>query len=254
MAPMETSPTQAVRDSSAAEGRRAPEGPALVLVHGAGGGAWEWATWSAELAPGHRVVDAVELQPTSDGLARTGLADYRRQVSERARAHGAGVVLVGASMGGILAASVADEVAADMLVLVSPVPPVPWNRWLARPDRQPGVIPWGADRSIATTATALPDADPDVWEFAAARWRDESVLALDEALRGVAVRRPRCPVLVIAGTADVDVPWRVSQRFARAWEADYVELAGVSHVGPLLGRSARFAARVAEAWISRFHI
>ena len=38
-----------------------------VLVHGAGGGAWEWCLWERELAAAGVVPRAVELRPTAQG-------------------------------------------------------------------------------------------------------------------------------------------------------------------------------------------
>jgi hypothetical protein len=38
-----------------------------VLVHGAGGGAWEWCLWERELAAAGMVPRAVELRPKAQG-------------------------------------------------------------------------------------------------------------------------------------------------------------------------------------------
>ncbi|MCE3002899.1 MAG: alpha/beta hydrolase [Xanthomonadaceae bacterium] len=95
-----------------------------VLVHGAGGGAWEWLVWQRVLAARGAVVHAVDLQPARAGLVATTLEDYAAQVESAVRSAGQ-PVLVGASLGGLLAAMVAVRCPVAALVLVNPMPPAP---------------------------------------------------------------------------------------------------------------------------------
>jgi len=73
---------------------------------------------------------------------------------------------------------------------------------------------------------------------------------LDEAAAGVALPRPRVPVLVIASDDDTDIPPATSQALAEAWSADFLATPG-SHVDPLLGRQAPALARHVLAWHHR---
>src|SRR6478609_7416496 len=84
----------------------------VVCVHGAGGGGWEWAIWARVFA--HRGFAGIE---------KTSFADYRDQVLEWCRGAGEGAVLVGASLGGLLALAVAHAVRPAALILVNPLPP-----------------------------------------------------------------------------------------------------------------------------------
>jgi len=220
----------------------------VQLIHGAGGGAWEWNPWSEVLrAHGHQV-DAIDLMPAPDGIEATTLADYAAQV--RAAAAGARPILVGASLGGLLALMAADEVAPGALVLVNPMPPAPLN--LALPDRapHPARMPWRSQASLAGTRRAMPDADDAACLYAFQRWRDESGAVLDAARAGVEVPKPACPVLVMASTRDEDVPEEISIELARWLDADLVRVHGASHVGPLLGRRAARCAEFAVAWLA----
>ena len=89
-----------------------------VCVHGAGGGGWEWTIWARVLAArGWRVV-APDLLPAADGLAATALADYRAQVLAWCAQASPSPLLVGASLGGLLALSIAAQANARALVLV----------------------------------------------------------------------------------------------------------------------------------------
>ncbi|MDW8479131.1 MAG: alpha/beta hydrolase family protein [Xanthomonadales bacterium] len=216
-----------------------------LLVHGAGGGAWEWQAWRPVLEAAGIAAEAIELEPAPGGLAATGYADYLAQVLEAGRGCEA---LVGASLGGLLAAEAASPLGVRALALVNPVPPAPWHRLL--PERAwPKVVPWASTSTLEGTREALPDATEETVREAARRWRDESGRVLAEAWAGRRVGRPQAALLVIAGAEDRDLPPAIAAALAHAWDAEYLELPGCGHLSPLLGRSApAVAARVAE-WV-----
>lgn len=218
-----------------------------LCVHGAGGGAWEWAVWLRVLAAAGAAARALDLCPR-EPLESTRLADYREQVAAAARDLDA-PVLVGASLGALLVALVADAVAARALVLVNPLPPAPWHRDMPARAAWPARVPWRQRAGLAGTRRALPDAGVGTAEWAWRRWRDEAGAVLAEAAAGVSAQRPRCPVLVVASTADAEVPCALSAALARDWRADLVRVPGASHVGPLLGACAPAVARQVAAWV-----
>lgn len=224
-----------------------PPSVSAVLVHGAGAGAWEWNVWLGVLRSHGIDPHALELQPTAAGLAMTTLADYASQVRDRLLSLPRPRVLVGASLGGLLAAMCAAD--ADALVLVNPVPCRPWHSQL--PARQwSGVVHWQRDARLAKTRHGMPDADAASALFAYRRWRDESGAALRLAWAGVEVPTPTCPVLFLVSAADDDVPPGVSRAMAREWCARSLEALAASHVGPLLGKAAAPAAGQAVAWLN----
>lgn len=96
-----------------------------VLIHGAGGSAWDWHLVEAELrARGHEVV-APDL-PCDDDSA--GLAEYANTVVAAVvdRVDGrSGVVVVAHSLAGFTAPLVCDRLSVDLLVLVAPMIPAP---------------------------------------------------------------------------------------------------------------------------------
>jgi pimeloyl-ACP methyl ester carboxylesterase len=218
----------------------------VVCVHGAGGGGWEWAIWARVLGARGFGVFAPDLLPAARGLATTRFEDYRAQVLEWCRGMSEAPVLVGASLGGLLALTVVRDVSASALVLVNPLQP----SGLVDSLPSPTVVPWRSRRTLASTRRAMPDADDAARIHAFRRWRDESGAVLDEARAGVAIEAPGCPVLVFASEHDTDVPAESSCLLAATLEADFDQVAGASHVGPLLGRSAaRTAERVAD-WLA----
>lgn len=218
---------------------------AAVLVHGAGGGGWEWVVWARVLEAAGLEVLAPDLQPGVAGLAATTLDDYAGQVGDWLRAVPRPRLLVGASLGGLLAMMQAGQ--ADALVLVNPLPPegLPGEGR----DAADGCVPWGRRASLAGTRQALPDAAPATLAWAWRRWRDESAQVLAQARAGRAVARPACPVLVIASEGDDEVSAAASAALAARWGADLLRVPG-SHVGPLLGRQAAGIAAQAVDWMN----
>src|SRR5690606_37144957 len=153
----------------------------VVCVHGAGGGGWEWAVWARVLGARGFDVMAPDLQPVADGIAATRLHDYRAQVAGWCEGAGQMPILIGASLGGLLALAVARSVNPAALVLVNPMPP----GGVAGSIPSPPVIPWRSRRSLSSTRRAMPDCDDASRLFAYRHWRDESGAVLDEAHAGI---------------------------------------------------------------------
>ena len=225
-----------------------------VFVHGAGGGAWEWAIWQRVFTAYGWSVVARDLQPAQSGLAQTHLQDYAQQVEDWARAESnrkqdepRRIVLVGASLGGLLALIAAPRIAPAALVLVNPLPPADIEPQ-CEPRQLPDIVPWGSARSFASTYRAMADADDAARRFAFRRWRDESGAVLREASIGVVVEATACPVLVVASELDADVPVATSRALAAASGASFRLLRGANHLTPLLGRTAGEVAGEAVAW------
>lgn len=221
----------------------------VLLLHGAGGGAWEWALWRGLFAARGWCVHAPDFRPTADGLERAGLADCLDQARAARDAAGPDAVLIGASLGGLIALQLAAESPPPALVLINPLPPAPWHALL--PARQwPERVPWGRERSLAGTRRSLFDADEATCLAAFRLWRDESGRVLREARAGVTLALPACPALVQVSLDDEDVPPAASVALAEALGADLLRLPGTSHVGPLLGRRATRRAAQAVEWLN----
>lgn len=82
--------------------------------------------------------------------------------------------------------------------------------------------------------------------YAFRRWRDESVLAMQEA-EWLPLSEPECPVVVIAAKADRDVRWEESYALAMRLRAECWTVPG-DHLSPLLSQQAVCLAERALAW------
>lgn len=220
----------------------------LCFLHGSGGGAWEWNVWARVFAARGLHVYAPDLQPSPRGLAATTLDDYIAQARVAVDAMPRPRIVVGASLGGLLALANASQ--ADALVLVNPLPPRPWQEALPAFSKQGDIVPWASTASLGGTRRALFDADEATCIYAFRRWRDESATVLREARAGISLPLPSCPTLMIVSGKDEDVPENVSRTFADALNARVLYLPDASHVGPLLGRSAATVAEQAVDWLN----
>lgn len=217
----------------------------VVCIHGAGGGGWEYDKWRTIFsAAGHQMI-ASDLVPSPDGLAATSFDDYLNQVKEWLPAHGP-IILVGASMGGILALKVAEVCQVAALVLVNSVPPAAVGKSRAGRDYPP-VVHW-ANSPIEDTRESLFDSDEPTVQWAYTQWRDESGRVMNDIGAGVEVLPPTVPTLAVLGEADTDIPYQTGLALAEWADADLFLYHGMSHVGPLLSQRAEEVARSVLLW------
>lgn len=218
-----------------------------IMVHGAGGGGWEYDFWAKEFrAKGWKVV-ARDLKPSPKGLAKTAFKDYLGQVEAWGKNAKRPLVLVGASMGGALALKASEKLRPDALVLINSVLPKGVVKSVdSKP--YPPVIKW-ANGPLRDTEDAMPDSDRKTILWAWKKWRDESGGVLNELKKGIAAAKPSCPVLVLISENDTDIPPAHSEKLAKYLQANTLLLKKASHVGPLMGTKAKETAGLALSWI-----
>lgn len=227
--------------------------PPIVLIHGAGGGAFEWCVWQRVLAAEGWQVHTPEWQPAAGGLAATQFEDYLQQLQRSLADLPANPVLIGASLGGLYALELAAGVAASALVLINPMPPIGPALDLLPPADGRAVIPWAETASLESTARALPDASPATWHWLWRQWRNESGAVLRTARAGRSILKPDMPCLMVVSGKDADVPQQATQGLAAHWAMETLLLPEASHVGPLLGHDAAAVAMRVHHWL-RFRL
>jgi pimeloyl-ACP methyl ester carboxylesterase len=216
----------------------------LLLVHGMNGGSWYLRAYLESAAAAGWDAWAVNLRghwgsrPVAD-LGRVSVLDYVQDVRDCLDALGPAVVL-GHSMGGLVAQKVAEEGRARAAIFLTSAAPrgIVMLRWavLSRMWRYVGVIsrsrPFlpSPEDAAALIANRLP-------REKAERLYPQLVLESGRAARelalgriGVDASRVRCPVLVVGAEHDVITPAAVQRKIATKYAATYLEAAGHAHM------------------------
>jgi pimeloyl-ACP methyl ester carboxylesterase len=241
-----------------------PRPASLLFVHGMWGGAWVWERWLPFFAARGWDGYALNLRgragsrPVAD-IGRVPFAAYVEDAAAAARRLG-DVVVVGHSMGGLVAQALAAQL--DPLAAVAVTPAAPRGIWalrsaglvLATLRYAPALVrsrPLLPSRRVmmrlALGGLPAPERDAVYRKLVPESARQ----ARDIALRGVAVDASavHCPMLVVAGGDDRLTPSSVVRRVARRYSATLYEYHGLGHMVPLEPRWQDVAGDVA-AWLA----
>lgn len=230
------------RSATAARDLRNVNTRSVVFIHGMWADANHWNRFRRAFERTGYSTRAVTL-PFHDtpqdlpGLQRTGILDY---VEKAGSDLGAGEpILIGHSLGGLVAQKLAEQGLARALVLLATVAPSGINSLTPSSTvcisgnlldllfSRPFIIPPRNARYGLTNTLSQREQTVIQQSFLY-----ESGRALREIITGaVAVdeRRVRCPVLVGVGSEDRATPRSVARRIARKYGADYHEYAGKCH-------------------------
>jgi pimeloyl-ACP methyl ester carboxylesterase len=221
--------------------RAQPSRPPMLMVHGIMGGSWYFAKWLEFFGARGHPAYALNLRghhgsrPVPD-IGRVSVMDYVTDVHDaardvRERHPGAPLVLVGHSMGGLVAQKAAETLELAGLVLLSAVPPagIPLLSWPLFRRQLKHVPAMLRSRAIVadpadSAALFLNRVDPVEVASFIPLWQPASGRAgRDITLGRVSVDASRiaCPMLVIAGGDDVAIPPRVQRAIARKYGATF---------------------------------
>jgi pimeloyl-ACP methyl ester carboxylesterase len=220
--------------------------PPLLFVHGIHAGAWMFERWIPWFEARGYVARAIDLRghgaaplPSGTRLGAVRFRDYVDDAAEAAAGLGRPVV-VGHSMGGLVAQALAERDAVAAAVLVSSAPPrgitVITPQLLRYQLRDlPAVLAsralfpsWAAMRDLALNRVAA-----DERRLLFDRLGAESgTVARQLSLTGVPIdrRRVRCPLLVLSGDEDQYVPLGRARQIAARYGAPLVVLRGRGHM------------------------
>jgi len=230
------------------------ERPPLILVHGAANSARVWTFWQDELARRGWSSYAIDLRghgaSAAGDLSATRMADYAADIVALARTLRQSPILVGWSMGGLVAMLAAAASNARACVGLAPSTParildaaIPLRAGTFGPEEY-GIVDRDPDRQ-----PAMADLDRAERMVALESLGQESRFARDERKAGVVVD-VQCPMLIVTGTSDTQWP---RQRYDDLhFAADHVSIDGASHWGLVLNR--RLLAGMASAvtsWLDK---
>lgn len=215
-----------------------------MFIHGLFVAGWMFERWMMHFAQRGRVTYALDLRghgasdPVVD-LGRVSVGDCIDDALRVARALGS-VIVVGHSLGGLIAQKLAELGAVSAAVLVSPAPPrgiplislrlvVREAKYLSALLRSREIRVERADADAIILNRIPPKERPAVF----ARFQPGSGRVGREIMLGaVAIdqRLVRCPVAVIAGDDDRFIPLRVARRVAAKYDAPLHVLPGRAHL------------------------
>jgi pimeloyl-ACP methyl ester carboxylesterase len=219
-------------------------GPPLLFVHGYFGLAIAFERMMECLtAKGHRCV-AIDLRGHGDSaltgkLGRVSIHDYADDVERVARQLG-DPVIVGHSMGGLLAQLAAVRGVAKGVVLMAPAPPrgipvlsfklaIHQARYMPAILTSRVVVPGRSDIR-ALVLNRVPEAEQD--KLLDLLVPDSGFAARQMSVYGVPVDRTRVkvPMLVIAGDQDLFIPFSRAERVAERYGAPLRQAIGRGHM------------------------
>jgi pimeloyl-ACP methyl ester carboxylesterase len=219
-------------------------GPPLLFVHGYFGLAVAFERMMACLSSkGHRCV-AIDLRGHGDSalsgdLGKVSIHEYADDVERVARLLG-DPVIIGHSMGGLLAQLAAERGVAKAIVLLSPAPPrgipvlsvklaIHQAKYMPAILTSRVVVPGRSDLR-ALVLNRVPESERDA--LLDMLVPDSGRAALQMSVLGVSVDRDRVkvPVLVMAGDEDLFIPLSRGQRVAARYGAQFLAAPGRGHM------------------------
>jgi pimeloyl-ACP methyl ester carboxylesterase len=215
--------------------------PPIVFVHGAANSARVWTLWQRATAGHGWPSYALDLRghgasPAAD-LGSTTMTDYADDVGYVVQAMAATPVLVGWSMGGLVALVAAARGGVAAVVALAPSPPArARDGTVTLRSGTFGPEEYGITGRDPLDQPTMPDLAADERAIALASLGRESRLARDERKAGIVVEALPCPALVVAGSADASYPPSAYRALPVA--ADRLDIEGASHWGLVLGRRA----------------
>jgi len=220
--------------------------PDVLLIHGLSGGAWQWEAYQQLFARRGYASHALDLRghhgsrPVPD-IGKVSMHDYVDDAMQVARRLDKPIV-IGHSMGGLVAQKVAEAGLCRALVLVTPAPP----RWIP-------IASWPLLRRQVRYMPALvrhrpllmrrADADALIFNrtprdaanlFFTRLVADSGRAGLEMSVGAVAVNESRvtAPVLVVVGLDDRFIVPRVARAVARKYRAELRTYRSFGHLIP----------------------
>jgi pimeloyl-ACP methyl ester carboxylesterase len=235
--------------------------PAVVLIHGAANSAGVWRFWRERLERAGYATRAPDLRghgraPCPD-LSRVSMGEYVADVATAIEGLASPPILVGWSMGGLVALMYGAVAATRGVLALAPATPGPLLEAPAERRPAPGIFgpeAYGITDRTSLTQPTMPDLDGEEIAVALASLGPESAFARQERRCGVWFdpRGFSGAVLIAAGQRDQLFPPAHCGRVARFLGAEYLELPGASHWGLVLNRRALDAAWPGIlAWLER---
>jgi pimeloyl-ACP methyl ester carboxylesterase len=217
------------------------EHPSVILVHGAANAAPVWTFWQQALATHGWASYAIDLRghgrSAAVDLSHISMHDYVADVQALALQLKRPPVVMGWSMGGLVAMmAAADGGVAACVALAPSLPARQRDPSVALRPGEFGPEEYGIHHRRPDDQPAMPDLDREERLIALGSLGKESRPARNERQAGVIVESMPSPLLIVTGSADTQWP---RARYQGLWlTAEYLSAEGASHWGLVLNRRA----------------
>ena len=212
--------------------------PHVLLIHGAANSSSAWKFFQKALARTGWSNHAIDLRghgKSGGSVDGATMADYVEDVARVAEGLSEKPVVMGWSMGGLVALKFAAEGRARACVALSPTPPTrERNESVRIRGGVYGSEVYGIKTMDPAKQPAMPDLDEEERGVALGSLSQESRTARDERKAGVVIESMPCPLLVIAGSDDRVFPKSLYEGMGLGEELREAE--GASHWGLVLNR------------------
>ena len=186
---------------------RATDKPGIVLVHGAANSALVWTFWQQELTARGWATYAIDLRghgaSSPVDLSRVAMEDYAADVCLFMAQLRVCPVVMGWSMGGLVALMAATAGRAPACVALAPsTPALQIDTSIELRDGEFGPEEYGITGNDPANQPGMPDLDVEERSIALASLSKESRFARDQRRQGIVIRELPCPLLIVTGTLD----------------------------------------------------
>lgn len=235
----------------------------IVLVHGSWGSGMMWVGYSQYLSQKGWDVYALDLRghgKSAGEVAGATMEDYANDVVQVVSEHDlSNPIIVGHSMGGLVALMYARDHGAKAVVAIDPSPSKEVQGEGEKKDYPEAYSPM--DAGMPADPMEVMKALPDIPQEKLMKMKEmlgmESGVARSERKFGISVPKEKLTmsVLFVGGELGESVPFGIGINTAEAmadyYEEDVIEIKGATHPGILIGEHAMEAVTQIENWLSR---
>jgi len=238
-------------------------GGSIILVHGSWGSSAMWMGYTQLLASSGWDVYALDLRGhgRSEGeVAGATMKDYANDITQVIIENELeNPVIIGHSMGGLVALMYATEHGVRAVVAIDPSPSKEVQGGGEKKEYPVEYSPMNA--GMPTDPTEVTKVFPDIPQEKLMKMKEmlgmESGVARTERKLGISIPKEKLsmPILFIGGELGESVPFGIGIKTALAM-ADYykkevIEIKGATHPGILIGNHAMEAVQKIEEWLSK---
>lgn len=235
----------------------------VVFIHGSWGSSAMWMAYTSFFAAKGWDAYAPDLRghgKSGGEVAGATMADYVSDVRRTITEHGLeNPIIIGHSMGGLIALMYAAEHNAKAVVAIDPSPTKEVQGGGEKKEYPAAYSPM--DAGMPSDPMQVMQALPDIPQEKLMGMKDmlgmESGVARSERKLGISIPAEKLPmpVLFVGGELGESVPFGIGIKTARAMSAYYgkeaIEIKGATHPGILIGVHAMETAEQIEGWVAK---